>query len=149
MRLSTIACLLASAALLGGCNTVRGMASDVTSVAAAFDPNVTYTQCGTARLDANADGRVSTAEWNAYHAGGYASWDANADGRISQAEYANCWYGGGFYQTYNRATWEPSYRAFDLNRDGWLSSDEYWNASVWAQYDRNRDGVIDASEWPW
>ena len=82
-------------------------------------------------------------------ASGYASWDANRDGRITQAEYANCWYGGGFYQTYNRAAWEPSYRVFDTNGDGWLSNEEYWNASAWAQYDRNRDGIIDSSEWPW
>lgn len=149
MRISTAACLLGSAALLAGCNTVRGVGADVSSVAAAFDPNVTYAPCGSARIDVNADGRISTAEWNGYRTIGYASWDANGDGRISQAEYANCWYGGGFYQTYNRATWEPSYRAFDRNRDGWLSNEEYWSASAWAQYDRNRDGVIDSSEWPW
>lgn len=149
MRISTTAYMLASAALLAGCNTVRGAAADVESVAAAFDPNATYPRCGSAVIDANADGRISTAEWNAYRTGGYASWDANGDGRISRAEYANCWYGGGFYQTYNRATWEPSYRVFDTNGDGYLSADEYWSASAWAQYDRNRDGVIDSSEWPW
>ena len=149
MRTSITACLLASAALLGGCNTVRGAAADVESVAAAFDPNATYTRCGTVVVDANADGRISTAEWNAYRTGGYAAWDANGDGRISRAEYANCWYGGGFYTTYNRAAWEPSYRAFDANGDGYLSAEEYWSSSAWAQYDRNGDGVIDSSEWPW
>ena len=149
MRISTAACLLTSAALLAGCNTVRGVASDVSSVAAAFDPSATYSPCGSARLDANADGRISTAEWNSYRSSGYTSWDANGDGRITQAEYANCWYGGGFYQTYNRPMWEPSYRAFDTNGDGWLSNEEYWSSSTWAQYDRNRDGVIDSSEWPW
>lgn len=149
MRKSVTACLLASAALLAGCNTVRGAAADVESVVAAFDPNVTYARCGTVVVDANADGRISTAEWNAYRAGGYSAWDTNGDGRISRAEYANCWYGGGFYTTYNRAAWEPSYRAFDANGDGYLSADEYWSASAWSQYDRNGDGVIDASEWPW
>jgi predicted small secreted protein len=149
MRIPTAACLLGAAAIITGCNTVRGVASDVSSVAAAFDPKATYTPCGSARVDANGDGRISTAEWNGYRSSGYASWDANADCRISQAEYANCWYGGGFYQTYNRATWEPSYRAFDTNGDGYLSNQEYWNSSAWAQYDRNRDGVIDSSEWPW
>lgn len=148
MRTSTTGCLLASAVLLAGCNTVRGVGSDVASVADAFDPNVTYSACS-GPIDSNADGRISTAEWNAYRVSGYASWDTNRDGRISQAEYANCWYGGGFYPTYNRATWEPSYRVFDTNRDGWLSNDEYWNARAWAQYDRNRDGVIDNTEWPW
>ena len=150
MRITRAACLLlASSALLAGCNTVRGVASDVSSVATAFDPNATYTPCGSARLDANADGRISTAEWNTYRTGGYGSWDANGDGRITQAEYSNCWYGGGFYQTYNRTTWEPSYRAFDTNGDGWLSNDEYWSSTAWSQYDRNGDGVIDSSEWPW
>jgi predicted small secreted protein len=140
---------MTGAALLAGCNTVRGAAADVESVAAAFDPNATYTRCGSALLDANADGRISDAEWNMYRSGGYASWDANRDGRISRAEYANCWYGGGFYSTYNRAAWEPSYQAFDANGDGWLSADEYWSSTAWSQYDRNRDGVIDSSEWPW
>jgi Ca2+-binding EF-hand superfamily protein len=76
-------------------------------------------------------------------------WDANHDGRISRAEYANCWYGGGFYTTYKRANWEPSYNVFDTNHDGYLSADEYWNAQAYSSYDRNHDGVIDNSEWPW
>ena len=149
MRITFAACLLASAAALAGCNTVRGVGSDVASVADAFDPNRTYTRCGTVVIDANADGRISTAEWNAYRLAGYPTWDANRDGRISSAEYANCWYGGGFYTAYNRAAWEPSYRVFDANGDGWLSADEYWSANAWAQYDRNRDGLIDSTEWPW
>ena len=84
MRHSTIACLMTGAALLAGCNTVRGAAADVDSVAATFDPNATYTPCGSTLLDANADGRISDAEWNTYRAGGYASWDANHDGRIGR-----------------------------------------------------------------
>lgn len=148
MRISTLACLAASAAALAGCNTVRGVGSDIASVADAFDPNRTYTACSGA-IDADSDGRISTAEWNAYRASGYAGWDANGDGRITQAEYANCWYGGGFYPTYKQAAWEPSYRAFDANGDGWLSADEYWSAAAWAQYDRNHDGIIDSAEWPW
>lgn len=150
MRISIAACLLTGAALLAGCNTVRGMGSDVQSVASAFDPNMTYASCGSyGMIDRNADGRISTAEWNSYRTSGYTSWDANRDGRISRAEYANCWYGGGFYQTYNRSAWEPSYSAFDTNRDGYLSANEYWSSSAWSQYDRNRDGVVDSSEWPW
>ena len=149
MRISTAVCLLSSAALVAGCNTVRGVASDVSSVVAAFDPDTTYTPCGSVRIDANADGRISTAEWNHYRAAGYTYWDANRDGRISRAEYANCWYGGGFYDTYNRPAWETSYNVFDTNRDGYLSANEYWNAQAYSAYDRNRDGVIDSSEWPW
>lgn len=150
MRLLIATSFLASAAILSGCNTVRGMSSDVTSVVAAFDPNVQYASCSSyGMIDRNADGRISTAEWNGYQRSGYASWDTNRDGRISRGEYANCWYGGGFYQTYNRANWEPSYRAFDTNGDGYLSSTEYWSSSAWSQYDRNGDGVVDSSEWPW
>ena len=100
-------------------------------------------------VDANADGRISTTEWNTYRTSGYTAWDVNADGRISQAEYANCWYGGGFYPTYNRAAYEPSWRAFDANGDGYLSSDEYWSTTTWSSHDRNGDGVIDSTEWPW
>ena len=150
MRKWTALCLLSSAAMLAGCNTVRGAAADVASVATAFDPNRTYAVCGTyGPIDRNADGRISTDEWNNYRTAGYSFWDTDRDGRISQSEYANCWYGGGFYTTYNRAAWEPSWRAFDVNNDGWLSADEYWGTAAWSAYDRNRDGVIDASEWPW
>ncbi len=46
MRISIAASLLTSAALLAGCNTVRGVGSDVQSVASAFDPNTTYASCG-------------------------------------------------------------------------------------------------------
>ena len=150
MRISIAASLLTSAALMAGCNTVRGVGSDVQSVASAFDPNTTYTSCGSyGMIDRNADGRISTAEWNGYRTSGYTSWDANRDGRISRAEYANCWYGGGFYKTYNRSAWETSYGVFDTNRDGYLSAKEYWSSSAWAKYDRNRDGMVDSSEWPW
>jgi len=150
MRKAIITTLLASAAVLGGCNTVRGAAEDVSSVATAFDPNATYAPCGTyGAIDRNADGRISNAEWNDWRAGGYPFWDANGDGRISRTEYANCWYGGGFYTTYKREMWEPSYSVFDTNRDGWLTPDEYWGASTWAAFDHNHDGMIDSTEWPW
>ena len=140
--------LLVSA--LGACNTVRGAATDVASVANAFDPNRTYAACGTyGPVDKNGDGRISRAEYDAYRAGAYRSWDTNGDGRISQAEYANCWYGGGFYTNYNRAAYLPSYSAFDRNHDGYLSADEYYNGAYWASLDRNGDGYIDSSEWPW
>ena len=149
MRITIAACLLASAAALGGCNTVRGAASDVASVADAFDPNRTYVRCGTVVIDANADGRISTAEWNAYRVAGYTAWDANGDGRISAAEYANCWYGGGFYPTYTKAAWEPSWGVFDANGDGWISNDEYYGTAAWSRLDRNGDGIVDSAEWPW
>lgn len=114
-----------------------------------FDPDRTYAPCGSYRLDANGDGRVSNAEYSAYRAGAYSAWDTNRDGRISRSEYANCWYGGGFYPTYQRPMYEPSWSAFDANNDGFLSADEYWSATSWTRLDRNGDGVVDRTEWPW
>ena len=150
MRNIIILGLLATSAGLAGCNTVRGVGSDVASVANAFDPNATYAACGSyGPIDRNGDGRISTAEWNDYRMGGYSAWDANHDGRISRAEYSNCWYGGGFYSTYNRSAWEPSYNVFDTNHDGYLSANEYYNSQVYGSYDRNHDGIIDSTEWPW
>lgn len=146
---NVIAMTVAPLVLLAGCNTVEGMGEDVQSVAGAFDPNRTYAPCGSTRLDANNDGRVSNAEYDAYRAGAYSGWDTNRDGRISRSEYADCWYGGGFYSTYQRQAYEPSWTSFDANNDGYLSSDEYYSASQWARLDRNGDGVIDSSEWPW
>ena len=70
-------------------------------------------------------------------------------GRISRREYANCWYGGGFYPTYTKAAYEPSWVAFDANGDGWISSDEYYSSAAWSRLDRNGDGIVDSSEWPW
>jgi len=150
MRKAIILGLLAGSAALAGCNTVRGAAADVQSVAAAFDPNATYPACGSyGPIDRTGDGRISSAEWNDWRTGGYTYWDANHDGRISRAEYANCWYGGGFYTTYNRANYATSYDVFDTNHDGYLTGDEYWNQQAYLAYDRNHDGVIDSTEWPW
>lgn len=148
--IATLLSIVAASALVAGCNTVRGMGADVESVADAFDSNRTYAACGSyGPIDANGDGRISNSEWNAYRAGAYRGWDLNGDGRISRREYANCWYGGGFYPTYTKAAYEPSWMAFDANGDGWLSADEYWSAAEWARLDRNGDGIVDSSEWPW
>jgi len=37
----------------------------------------------------------------------------------------------------------------DTNRDGYLSSSEYYSANAWPDLDRNRDDIVDSSEWPW
>ena len=136
--------------LATGCNTVRGMGADVESVAAAFDPATNYSTCGTyGPIDSNGDGRISNAEWNAYHAGAYRGWDLNGDGRISRREYAQCWYGGGFYTNYHKPAYEPSWVAFDANGDGYISADEYYSSAAYTRLDRNGDGIIDSTEWPW
>jgi predicted small secreted protein len=137
---------------LAACNTVEGAAQDVESVADAltYDPARTYAACGTyGAMDRNNDGRISNAEYNDYRTGAYAMWDVNHDGRISRAEYANCWYGGGFYTGYRQSAYEPSWTAFDANGDGYLSADEYWSSAYYPSLDKNGDGVVDSSEWPW
>jgi predicted small secreted protein len=145
---NTMVILLASASLLGGCNTVRGVAADVDSVAVAFDPARTYAVCGSYGLiDRNGDGRIRHAEWNDYRGGAFAAWDANGNGRISQGEFANCWYGGGFYPTYNRADWRPAFNAFDLDNSGAISPSEFFSTGAWTRLDASGTGYI--TVWPW
>jgi predicted small secreted protein len=140
--------LTASAALLAGCNTVRGVGSDIESVANAFDPGRTYAVCGSyGLLDRNGDGRISRAEWLAYGPAEFASWDTNRNGRIGRGEFANCWYGGGFYSGYNRANWQPAFAALDLNGDGGITPNEFFSGTAWARLDPNGTGYITA--WPW
>ena len=142
--------LLAGAALVTGCNTVEGVGEDIQSAANALDPTREYPVCGSyGSMDRDNDGFVSSAEWNAYRAGAYGFWDMDRDGRVEREEFGQCWYGGGFYTSYDRAAWEANWMAFDANRDGWLSNDEYYSAAAWARLDRDRDGRIDANEWRW
>ena len=118
MRIPALS-LLASAALLSGCNTVRGVGADIEAAANAFDPARTYSMCGSYGLvDRDKDGRISREEWLAYGGAAFASWDTNGNGRIGQGEFATCWYGGGFATTYNRANWQPAFDALDVNHDG-------------------------------
>lgn len=144
----TLLTLAASAALLAGCNTVRGVASDIESVANAFDPARTYAVCGTYGLmDRNGDGRISRAEWLAYGPAQFASWDLNHNGRIGQGEFANCWYGGGFATVYNRANWQPAFDALDVNHDNVITPGEFFSAAAWTALDPTGTGYITA--WPW
>ena len=144
----TFITLLASAALIGGCNTVRGVASDIESVANAFDPARTYAVCGTYGLvDRSGDGRISRDEWLAFGPAQFASWDLNRNGRIGQGEFANCWYGGGFATTYNRVNWQPAFDALDVNNDNVITSGEFFSAAAWTALDPTGTGYITA--WPW
>ena len=47
------------------------------------------------------------------------------------------------------ANYQTSYGTFDANHDGYLSADEYYSAQAWPGLDRNGDGVVDSTEWPW
>ena len=141
MRKLILPLLLAGAAALGGCMTTE-------DEVAATD----YRACGSyGYVDRDNDGWIESDEWTAYRAGAYSFWDADRDGRLDRNEFRNCWYGGGFYPAtaYNRDYWNHYWTAFDANRDGYLSSDEYWSAAAWARMDRNRNGRIDSDEWRW
>ncbi len=140
--------LLASAAALSGCNTVRGVASDAESVATAFDPGRTYAVCGSyGMIDRNADGRISRDEWTGYGGGAFAAWDTNRNGHIGEGEFANCWYGGGFWASYNRTSWRPAFTALDLNADGSITPNEFFSTTAWARLDPTASGYI--ATWPW
>ena len=107
--------------------------------------------CGSGSIDANGDGAVTAAEWNAWHTSGFASWDLNHDNRIDRTEFQNCYTAGGFYPNayYNPSYWTNYWSAFDANGDGYLSADEYWSAQTWGNVDRNHNGIIDSNEWVW
>ena len=139
MRTLALASLLGGTALLAACTT--------------YPPPVQTAQaCGTyGYVDANNDGYVTSAEWDAYRSGSYSYWDTDRDGRISRSEFENCWNGGGFYRSayYNRDYWNNYWTGFDANGDGYLSNEEYWSSAAWARADRNRNGRIDSNEWQW
>ena len=140
--------LLASSALLAGCNTVRGVAGDIESVANAFDPGRTYRVCGTYGLiDQNKDGRISRAEFQGFGSAAFRAWDANGNGRIGNGEFATCWYGGGFAATYNQANWQPAFASLDLNGDTFITPNEFFSDAAWARLDPSGTGYISA--WPW
>ena len=107
--------------------------------------------CATGSIDADGDGAVTAAEWNAWRASGFGFWDPNKDNRIDRSEFEACYRAGGFYPIayYNPDYWTNYWTAFDSNGDGFLSADEYWSAQAWASVDRNRNGIIDSNEWVW
>jgi hypothetical protein len=51
-------------------------------------PVTTAQACGTyGYVDADNDGVVTSAEWDAYRTGSYSYWDTDHDGRISRSEF--------------------------------------------------------------
>ena len=139
MRLLALTTLLGASALTAACATYTA-------------PVRTAQACTTyGYVDANNDGAVTSAEWDAYRTGSYSYWDTDKDGRISRSEFENCWYGGGFYRQagYDRNYWNHYWTGFDANNDGYLSNEEYWSTATWTRADRNRNGRIDANEWQW
>lgn len=141
MKLLCISAALAATAALAGCATAPPPA------VVAADGRV----CTTGSIDANGDGAVTAAEWNAWHGTGFGSWDTDGDGRIERDEFQACYMAGGFYpaSVHDPAHWTHYWSAFDVNGDGYLSQDEYWSTQAWARIDANRNGIIDASEWAW
>ena len=138
---------LALAALLAGTAAISGCAPVVVPTTLAAGQ-----VCGTyGFIDQNNDGIVTAAEWNGYRSGAYGGWDLNRDGRVSQSEFQACYAAGGFMPAtaYNSSYWNHYWSAFDTNRDGYLSSDEYWSAQAWTNVDRNNNGVLDSNEWVW
>ena len=139
MRRLALVSLLAGAAITGCATTPPAVVT--------ADGRV----CAAGSIDADGNGAVTAAEWNAWRASGFADWDLDNDNRISAQEFESCYRGGGFYPVanYNADYWNPYWTAFDANGDGFLTSDEYWSAQAWGRVDRNNNGIIDSNEWVW
>ena len=140
MRTLALTPLLAGAAMIAGCATAP-------PAAVTADGRV----CATGSIDADGNGAVTAAEWNAWRASGFAAWDLNGDNRVDRTEFESCYTAGGFYPVanYNPAYWTNYWTTFDANADGYLSADEYWSAQAWTRVDGNNNGIIDSSEWVW
>lgn len=140
MRTLALTPLLAGAAMIAGCATAP-------PAVVTADGRV----CATGSIDADGNGAVTAAEWNAWRASGFGAWDLDRDNRISRSEFESCYTAGGFYPVayYNPGYWTNYWTAFDANGDGYLSADEYWSAQAWARVDANNNGIIDSSEWVW
>ena len=72
----------------------------------------------------------------------FANWDTDQDRRVSRGEFQTCWTGAGWRSAMTAFT------AFDEDGDGYLASDEMFGGQ-YLRWDRNRNGVLEADEWPW
>lgn len=130
--------LLASAVLAG---TV--MVSDALAQSQA-KPLGMYT-----RADSNGDGKISLAEFDAFHANQLALFDGNQDGTVTLAEidafFAGHLNGPGAQLARQRLT---DLRAADINGDGVISAEEFKAVgdADFRAADTNHDGFIEANE---
>lgn len=90
------------------------------------------------RLDRNADGALSRAEWRT-DAGAFYLADRNDDGVVSLREFQE--------RSLDDTTTADRFRTMDRNRDGYVTRGEWGgNATTFTLRDRNRDGRVSRSE---
>ena len=97
------------------------------------------TTTGMMRYDANKDGIVDHAEWNAGQQARFQQLDKNGDGKISVQEFSP----GG---TTDRR--EAAFRRLDTDRDGSVSQAEFMTQADrnFARCDADKDGKITTAE---
>jgi hypothetical protein len=137
--------------------------------AAAEDDFFDWTDAGFRDLDRNRDGRINRSEWQ-YDAQTFTRADRNRDNVLSRSEFLGYDSEEDVAGTsrfdeldvnnngrIERREWQGTREAFDWldrNNDGWLSRAETVDNAVadaqgtFASYDVDRNGTIEADEWP-
>lgn len=118
---------------------------------AAATERPTRTGGGIMRYDANRDGVVDKAEWNAGQEARFRSLDSNADGKLSQVElFARTPAIGNSVLPSDRQAQRQStyFQRMDSDRDGAVSLAEFMAQADrnFARCDVNKDGRTDAAE---
>ena len=92
---------------------------------------------------------MSTAEWNIYRTSGYTAWTptlmAGSPGRICQLLIP----AAASTRPTNRTDYGTSWRAFDANGNGCLSSDNLEHDDLVELRYANSNSVLNGSAWPW
>jgi len=85
--------------------------------------------------DSNGDGKLTRDEFygSVSDIGIYSDWDTSGDGLIDENEWTTI-------------GWDYGYNTWDLNRDGWLNSGEFYDGT-YNTFDANEDGHWDNGEW--